>query len=295
MNREPDWEALSQLQFLLMRRVVEPLNAGLAAVSLVDMDQVAGKPRAYWQDRATRQVMSVLGLVNAWHALLRFKLGELLPHQHIRPFPVQELLDWLTYQLQSPEPFQAITNTVIEANRESLQEALLLLYSAAFTLGPQVNLLIESSESGVWFRVRYARRGANETCPANLDTLLERLSGNWRSEDAAFELRTAADFITLNGSHLHLQGTQYFCEMAFFIYALGKRPPEPLMTRQVIEPPPIELSAAQETLASYMEQTSQRDQTLPLPETLAEELTAIAKGESDQAEPEADSADEPRS
>ncbi len=267
MHREPDWEALDQLQFLLMRRIVEPLNAALAAVSLVHLESAADKPRSYWQERATGEVLGVLNLVNAWHALIRFKLGELLPQQHIQPFYVQDLLDWLTYHLQHGAPLRAEQNLAIEANRGSLQEALLLLNSAVYTLGPSVNLLVESTGNGVWFRVRYARLG--KPCHTSLESLLETLEGNWRLQDTAFELRTAADFIALNGSVLHLQGTEHFCEMAFFIYAVGKRPPEPLKTPQVTQPPPLEETGAEEILNAFVTVSSGDDATRPLPESAA--------------------------
>ncbi len=249
------------MQFLLMRRVTEPLNAALAAISLVHLDSAADKPREYWQERSTGEVLGVLNLVNAWHALLRYKLGELLPEQHIRPFQVQDLLDWVSYQLELTNPLRAEKNLMVEASQESLQEALLLLYSAVYTLGPNVHLVVQNIDNGVWFRVRYARTGKG--CPASLDDLLEQLDGNWRLEDTAFELRTAADFITLSGSQLHLQGTEQFCEMAFFVYAVGKRPPEPLKRTEISEPPPITASAEEAILSSIAAITD--DATKPLP------------------------------
>jgi hypothetical protein len=261
MVREVDWEALDQLQFLLMRRMTEPLNAGLAAISLIHMDTAADKPREYWQERATGEVLGVLNLVNAWHALIRYKLGELLPHQHIRPFNVQDLLDWLSYHLELVSPLQVEENLIIESSRECLQEALLMLYSAAYTLGPNVHLVVQSTAVGVWFRVRYARSSGEKPCPGNLDVLLERLNGNWRLEDTAFELKTAADFILLSGSQLHLQGTDNFCEMAFFVYAVGHRPPDPLKMPEVTQPPPIATDEAEELLIAYANSAKDADAT----------------------------------
>ncbi|GAB4569083.1 MAG: hypothetical protein Kow0077_01020 [Anaerolineae bacterium] len=237
MTREPDWESLSQLQFLLMRRVTEPLNAALAAIALVHLDEAADRSREFWQSRATQEVLGVLNLVNAWHALLRFKLGELLPRQHIRPFNAQTMLDWLTMQLELSTPLRIETDMVLESSPEALQEALLLLYSAAFTLGPSVRLVLRTLTNGLWFRIRY-NHPESKPCPPTLDTLLETLRGNWRLEDTAFEIRLARDFIALSGSKLHFQGTDQFCEFAFFVYAAGKRPLEPLETHDVNEPPP---------------------------------------------------------
>ncbi len=237
MDREPDWEALAQLQFMLMRRITEPLNASLAALGLVHLDSAANRPREYWQARATREVLGVLNLTNAWQALVRFKLGELLPRQHIRPIDTQALLDWLTVQLELGNPLHLEDSIVLETSQEALQEAMLLLYSAAFTLGPNVHLVVRSLPNGLWFRIRYGHT-PGKFPPANLDALLEQLRGNWRMEDTAFELRTAADFVALSGSKLYFQSTGQFCELIFFVYAVGKRPPEPLTAAEVNAPPP---------------------------------------------------------
>ncbi len=275
MAHEPDWESLDQLQFLLLRRVVEPLNAALAAISLLHLDSAADKPRAYWQERATNEVMGTLNLINAWHALIRFKLGELLPQQHIRPFYVQEMLDWLAYQLQLVNPLHAEKNLLIEANRESLQEALLLLYSAAYTLGPSVRLIVQNTTDGMWFRVRYAKVGP-APCNEDLDALIQRLSGNWRLEDTAFELRTAADFIALNGSQLHLQGSEQSCEMAFFVYTLGRRPANPLSTAQVTEPPALQTSDSEEILYSTLVRPGTDSSTRQIPPQILKEIDALS-------------------
>ncbi len=247
MVKEPDWEALGQLQFLLMRRVTEPLNASLSAIALLHLDSAASRPREYWQDRASREVLGVLNLVNAWHALIRFKQGELLPQQHIRPFNAQDLLDWLTTQLELSNPLRIKEDMVLEASKEALQEALLLLYSAAYTLGPNVHLLVKSLTNGIWFRVRYSHTGGGAP-PLNLNDLLSGLKGNWRLEDTAFELRLASDFITLSGGRLHFQSTEHFCELAFFVYAVGKRPPDPLKAPEVDELPPIMETRAEEIM-----------------------------------------------
>jgi len=272
MSREPDWESLGQLQFLLMRRLIEPLNAGLAAISLVHLPTAAGKPRAYWQARATGEVLSVLNLINAWQALIRYKLGELLPRQHIRPFPAQELLDWLSLQLELVTPLRAEENLTLEANREALQEALLLLYSAAFTLGPNVHLLVQCLASGMWFRVRFNRTG-DRPGPRSLADLLAPLSGNWRLEDTALELQLAADFLTLSGSRLHVQGTEHLTELAFFVYAQGRRPPDLLTEREISEPPPITIQDTEELLIAYSRSAGGTgESTQPLPESEVERL-----------------------
>lgn len=221
-----------------MRRMTEPLNASLAAIELLHLDSAADRPREYWQERASREVLGVLNLVNAWHALVRFKLGELLPQQHIRPFNAQDMLDWLSVQLELSSPLRIKTDIMLESSKEALQEALLMLYSAAYTLGPNVHLVVKRVSNGVWFRIRYARVGKNQ-CPDGLAHLMDALRGNWRLEDTAFELRLADDFITLSGSKLHFQGTEQFCELAFFVYGVGKRPAEPLNSVEVNAPPTV--------------------------------------------------------
>ncbi|NPV66274.1 MAG: hypothetical protein HPY64_03925 [Anaerolineae bacterium] len=272
MSREPDWESLGQLQFLLMRRLIEPLNSGLAAISLVHLPTAAGKPRAYWQARATSEVLGVLNLLNAWQALIRYKLGELLPRQHIRPFPVQDLLDWLSGQLELVTPLHAEENLTLESNREALQEALLLLYSAAFTLGPNVHLVVQSLANGMWFRVRFGHTG-DRPGPRSLEEILARLQGNWRLEDTALELKLAADFVTLSGSRLHVQSTEQMTELAFFVYAQGQRPPDPARETQVSEPPPITIQDTEELLIAYSRSAGGADEhTQPLPESEIERL-----------------------
>lgn len=275
--REPDWEALNQLQFLLIRRMVEPLNAALSAMSLLDLDSADDKPREYWRQRATEQTLGVLNLVNAWHALIRYKLGELLPEQHFQPFYAQDLLDWLSHQLQLIPALKADDNLLLEANRETLQEALLLLYSAVHTLGPSVHLITSSTGNGLWFRVRYARHAKTAPCPTDLEALLQRLGSSWRSEDTAFELRTAADFIALNSSELRLQGTKATCELVFFIYAVGQRPKKRAQTANTVTalPPVSSVEELAETFAAQnltpTKPGSSVTDTPTMPETLAEE------------------------
>ncbi|MFC1961398.1 hypothetical protein ACFLYO_11900, partial [Chloroflexota bacterium] len=133
--------------------------------------------------------------------------------------------------------------------------------------GPSVHLVVQSTGNGVWFRVRYGHSKAAATCPETIDELLEQLSGNWRLENTSFEIRTAADFVALSGSQLHLQGSETFCEMAFFVYAIGHRPPEPLQANQVTQPPPIASSTTEELLISLAAGAVADSDTKPLPET----------------------------
>ena len=148
--------------------------------------------------------------------------------------------------MELSNPLRIKDNMMLESSKEALQEALLMLYSVAYTLGPNVHLVVKSLTNGVWFRIRYSHTG--EAAPYSLNDLLERLKGNWRLEDTAFELRLANDFITLSGSKIHFQSTEHFCELAFFVYAVGKRPPDPLKGTDVNEPPPITETRAEEIL-----------------------------------------------
>ena len=127
-----------------------------------------------------------------------------------------------------------------------------------------MRLIVQNTTDGMWFRVRYAKVGP-APCTDDLDALIQRLSGNWRLEDTAFELRTAADFIALNGSQLHLQGNQQFCEMAFFVYTLGRRPANPLKTAQVTEPPALQTSESEEILYSTLVRPGTDSSTRQIP------------------------------
>ena len=76
MVREPDWESLSELEFLLMRRLTDPLNAALVSISLTKSAPTKDQPPGFWQNQAKNQVRSVLNLTKAWQALIRYKVGE---------------------------------------------------------------------------------------------------------------------------------------------------------------------------------------------------------------------------
>ncbi len=217
--REPDWAALSDLQFLLYNRIADSLNAALSAIALSDMPEAQDKPPGFWKGRATTKVSGVLNLYMAWSYLIRYKMGETIPERAVRPFRVNALLGWLASQLQlSPVPIIE-SNPLLQANQETIQEALLLLYSAAFTQGANVRLDVEPLQAGVWFRVKFSRRG---DLPENLDALLATFKDHWRSQDTAFELLTARDFVRLNGYELVLNSVKNQGELVFFVREAGK-------------------------------------------------------------------------
>ncbi len=225
MKREPDWEALSDLQFLLYNRIADSLNAALSAIALSDMPEAQDKPPGYWKNRATAKIANVLNLFMAWSYLIRYKMGESIPERSIRPFHVNALLVWLAEQLQiSPTP-QILTNPLLHANQETLQEALLLLYSAAFSQGTNVRLEMETTDLGLWFRVKFTR---TNPLPQTLDDLLKSFGDHWRAQDTVFELTTARDFVRLNGSELILSTVDNIGELAFFVVRVAKSKTKPV-------------------------------------------------------------------
>ena len=103
--REPDWEALADVQFILYNRVANQLNEALSGIALSEMPEASDKPPGYWKERAATKVQNVLNLFTAWTWLVRFKMGEPIPERAIRPFPTNALLAWVGAQLQfSPPP-----------------------------------------------------------------------------------------------------------------------------------------------------------------------------------------------
>lgn len=74
--REPDWEALADVQFVLYNRVANQLNEALSGIALSDMPEASKDQPGYWKDRATTRVLNVLNLFTAWTWLIRFKMGK---------------------------------------------------------------------------------------------------------------------------------------------------------------------------------------------------------------------------
>lgn len=215
MNRDPDWEALNQLNFMLAPRISAPLNEALNALALAEMPELDGDPQL-WRDKAKVVIGNLLHLYQAWSALIQFKNGIKMPPNAIRPFPVQALLDWLTLQLGLIPPARAKRNFYLNGNQSSIQEALLLLYTVSVTQGTEVHLVVDPNVSGSWFRIRFAR---NKPMPTSVDEMLNSFRSDWRSQDSAFELRLARDFVELNGSQITINWNekQGLGEFAFFI------------------------------------------------------------------------------
>jgi len=225
--REPDWEALAELQFLLYNRIADSLNAALSSIALSDMPEAQDRPASFWKERATAKVANVLNLFTAWSYLVRYKMGETIPEHVVRPFPVNALLRWLSAQLQIDPVPQAEVDLQLQANQESVQEALLLLHSAAQALGTGIRLETEVTRLGVWFHIRFSRP---TPLPPTLDALLDSFKDHWRDQTTLFELATARDFIRLNGSDLMLGVGGALSDLMFFVRAAGVK-------RETLPPP----------------------------------------------------------
>ncbi|MBN1562675.1 MAG: hypothetical protein JXA10_02470 [Anaerolineae bacterium] len=229
--RDSDWAALADIQFILYNRIANQLNEALTGIALSDMPEASGKPPGYWKDRAIDKITNVLNMFTAWTWLIRYKLGEPIPQRAIRPFETNALLAWLGRQLQLNPPPKTNMNPLLHGNQESLQEALLLLYSVAYTQGSGVRLAFEATKLGTWFRIRFDR---HQAIPSDIDALITSFGDHWRDQDTVFELTTARDFIRLNGCALTLNLTETGAEFAFFVR--GARTHMPLMPLKPAEP-----------------------------------------------------------
>jgi hypothetical protein len=298
---EPDWKSLADWQFVLYTRIADSLNAALSSIALSDMPEAQDKPPGFWKDRATAKIANVLNLFTAWSYLIRYKMGEAVPDRSIRPFRVNTLLAWLGVQLQlSPLPTTE-ANPLLHANQETLQEALLLLYSTAFTQGSGVQLTLDVTKLGTWFRIKFFR---STPLPGSLDDLLASFGDHWRAQSMAFELATARDFIRLNGGELTLKTVDNQGEFSFFVRAAGAPrakilPSSPeaasgtdsamteikeLDTTPVIPEPPQEEPAKPPTLA-VLRPLPPPARLMPLLTTLKAQAASDAEGQAPPVEP----------
>ncbi|GAB4420093.1 MAG: hypothetical protein Kow00106_16530 [Anaerolineae bacterium] len=223
--REPDWEALADLQFLLYNRIADSLNAALSSIALSDMPEAQNRPPGFWKDRAQTKVANVLNLVIAWSHLIRYKRGDPIPAQAQRTFRANALLTWLSAQLHIAPPPLIEADPVLHGNQETLQEALLMLYSAAQALGTGVRLETEVTRLGTWFHVRFARP---PSMPSTLDALLANFREHWRDQSTRFELTIARDFVRMNGAELMLGTSGMQADLMFFVRAAGAPRPAAL-------------------------------------------------------------------
>jgi hypothetical protein len=212
--REPDWETLSEINFLMSRRMVDQLNSALHLLKQADESK---------RLRAAQPVQSALDLYGAWADLIRFKAGE-KPLNGPTRFDGRDLLEWIAATLQIGDLPKPEGDVTLRGNRATLQEALLLLQSCAHTLGPGVRVRVESHRRGLWFRVHYARVSEPS---ANLEELLASLRANWRLQSAAFELRCARDFLLMNTCELFYSVHDQECELSFFVWYAQQPTGEP--------------------------------------------------------------------
>lgn len=217
MNRtQPNWDSLADINFLVRRRLIEHLNAAIGAINLIDTPEAAGKPAEFWKNHAMRHIMRAQHLYEAWNTLIRYKSGQRLTH--MRQFRAGDLLEWMASETHQTYMAHTEHERLLAGNRETLQEALLLVHSAAYSIGPGVRLLTESSEDGFWFRVRYH---AQKQQPATLDELFDHLDTDWRTESTAYELRRAQDFLEMNDSTLNYASGDGYGELSFFLPVVG--------------------------------------------------------------------------
>lgn len=216
-TREPDWKTLADVHFVMQRRMLEYLNAAVGALTLIDTPEGAAKPGDFWKERALRQVMRAHNLFNAWNALVRHKTGQRPAPPAMRQFSAADVIEWLAVELRHSSGDRGSSDRLLHGNRETLQEALLLLHSAAYSIGPGVRTITTQRPTGMWFRVRYITYKAP---PPTLAALRERLTADWRTEMAAYELDRAQDFLELNDLTLEYLIGDGYCELGFFVRAV---------------------------------------------------------------------------
>ena len=212
MPHEPDWKTLSEINFLLANRMTEQLTAALTALDKIDTPS----PQ---RSRATAMTSAALNTYTAWASLIRHNAGEAKVLPGGSQFESHTLLNWLATVLNIRHFSNSLEDEesrILLGNRETLQEALVLLRSCAQTLGPGVRVTVEEHARGLWFKVRYGAVGSPAT---TLSDLLTSLQSNWRSQSTAFELRCAQDFLTMNNTDLCYNVRHDECELAFFIKA----------------------------------------------------------------------------
>ena len=206
-----DWNTLSEINFLLYRRMSDHLNAALVA-----LEPAAWPGEEIQPDRAAQSVTEALSMYTAWANLIRHKAGETPLISGEACFDGCDLLRWVTTTLQIADlPELPDEQTILKGNRATLQEALVSLQSCAHVLGPGVRVVVERHMRGLWFRVRYGILGQP---PTTLDELLASLQANWRVKMAGFELSSARDFLSMNNTELFYTVRDQRGELAFFVW-----------------------------------------------------------------------------
>ncbi|NDJ84370.1 MAG: hypothetical protein GYB66_00650 [Chloroflexi bacterium] len=224
MGREPDWESLNEMNFILYNRIADSMNAALSAMAIAEMPESSGKPPKWWYDRSKVKIEAVLNLVMAWSWLIQYKNGTNLTEKNIVSFNLNVLLDWLTINLQLVPPLRVSEeDVVIEANQHTLQEAILLLHSVATTQGTGVTIIVEPMEDFVLFSVRFSRIRRAEPM-SSVGELLQVQGDHWRQQTIAFELKSARDFLAMNNIPLEISDDGLTADFRFSVFHPGKRP-----------------------------------------------------------------------
>lgn len=214
-QHQPDWESLSEFNFLLYRRTVDGLNAALSALDVAAMPDKSSLPAEWWYARSRDKVEAVLNLSMAWSWLIQFKVGIELTQQVIRPFDLQEMLDWLTTNLQLRPALYYDKKLMLLGNKQSIQEAILMLHSVGGTLG-RVRLKITPAEDKTVVAIMVSRLREQKPFGA-VKEILGELGEHWRERTIAFELQTALDFLNMNKLALDLKDDGSTLQFSFTI------------------------------------------------------------------------------
>ena len=216
MMREPDWESLNDLNFLVYTRLANTLNAALSALELADTPGLDDQTPLWWRKRAHTKLSGTLSTLMAWSWLIQHKNGMQLPQQAIRSFELQNTVDWLSEKLQLDGRGQTSSSLILQGNQETFQEAILLLHSVATSQGAGVKVAWEQKADQVEFTCSFKRRRKRESY-ANVDALLVSFKGHWRAQLTSFELQIARHLLELNSATLEFDDDGRLGEFRFVL------------------------------------------------------------------------------
>ncbi len=179
------------------------------------MSDKNGLPPEWWYARSRDKIEAVLNLSMAWSWLIQYKVGIELTQQVIRPFDLQDMLDWLTTNLQLRPALYYDQKRTLLGNQHSIQEAIIMLHSVGGTLG-RVTLRIVPETTTVTVAI-IVTRVRNQPPIHDANELLSRFGTHWRERSIAFELRTAIDFLEMNKLMLRTQDDGHVLRLQFAI------------------------------------------------------------------------------
>ena len=201
-----DWKSLSQINFLIYRRMSEQLDTALSALEQI--------PQSQDQERALHAASNARDLYSAWANLIRYKAGETPAITGPQQISACFLLRWIATTLHMSKIPDCDEKEVLKGNLETIQEALIALRSCAQSLGPRAHVVVQRHQLGFWIRVRY---GSSASSPSTLDDLMASMQSNWRQQTAAFELASAIDFLRMNEVDVFYSLQDGQCEIAFLL------------------------------------------------------------------------------